>query len=262
MTGSDVGLRVLIALPLGLAFGSFLTVAISRTPAGESLIRPRSRCPSCGAPIRNTDNIPVVSWLLLRGRCRSCRVRISPVYPLVELAGGGLFVATALTFDDVWIVVLLAPFLGLLAAITVIDVRHRIIPNRLVYPTFLIVAAYVVGARVAGAPVDLVDGLVGCLAYGGGLLLVALIAPKGMGMGDVKLAGLVGLVLGTLGLKFVAVAAGAGILVGGVAAIVALLGGASRKSGLPYGPSIAIGAAVSVFAGEQLADAYLRIIGA
>lgn len=256
----DTGIRLAIAIPLGLVFGSFLTVAIARIPAGESVVRPRSKCPSCGTQIRSADNIPVVSWLLLRGRCRACGARISPIYPLTELACVGLFVAAALTFEDGWIAALLAPFLALLAAITVIDVRHRIIPNRLVYPAIVVAAVYVVVARLAGSPIDLADSGIGFLAYGGGLLLIAFIAPRGMGMGDVKLAALVGLVLGVLGIRYVGVAAGVGILVGGVAAIVALLLGASRKSGLPYGPSIAVGAAVAAFAGDLIADAYLRFV--
>lgn len=256
----DVGIRLAIAVPFGLVFGSFLTVAIARIPAGESVVRPRSRCPSCGTEIRSRDNIPVVSWLLLRGRCRSCGARISPVYPLTELACAGLFVAAALTFEDGWIAALLAPFLALLVAITVIDIRHRIIPNRLVYPSVVVAAVYLVVARQAGSSVDLVDAGIGFLAYGGGLLVIAFIAPRGMGMGDVKLAALVGLVLGAVGIRFVGVAAGLGILVGGVAAIVALLLGASRKSGLPYGPSIAVGAGIAAFAGDQIADAYLRFV--
>lgn len=256
----DTALRLVISITLGLAFGSFLTVAIARVPAGESVIRPRSRCPSCGTQIRSADNIPVVSWLLLRGRCRACGARISPIYPLTELACTGLFVAAALTFEDGWIAALLAPFLALLVAITVIDLRHRIIPNRLVYPAIVVAAGYVVVARLAGNSVDLVDSGIGFLAYGGGLLVIAFIAPRGMGMGDVKLAALVGLVLGVLGIRYVGVAAGMGILIGGVAAIVALLLGASRKSGLPYGPSIAVGAAVAAFAGDPIADAYLRFV--
>lgn len=256
----DTGIRLAIAIPFGLVFGSFLTVAIARIPAGESVVRPRSKCPSCGTPIRSADNIPVVSWLLLRGRCRACGARISPIYPLTELACVGLFVAAALTFEDRWIAALLAPFLALLAAITVIDVRHRIIPNRLVYPAVVVAAVYVVVARLAGSSVDLADSGIGFLAYGGGLLLIAFLAPRGMGMGDVKLAALVGLVIGVLGIRYVGVAAGMGILIGGVAAIVALLLGASRKSGLPYGPSIAVGAVVAAFAGDPIADAYLRLV--
>jgi leader peptidase (prepilin peptidase)/N-methyltransferase len=258
----DTGIRIAIAIPLGLAFGSFLTVAIARLPAGESLVRPRSKCPSCGAQIRSVDNIPVLSWILLRGRCHACRARISAVYPLTELATCGLFVASALTYEDPWLAVLLGPFMGLMLAVAVIDWRHRIIPNRLVYPAFLVSVAYLLVARVAGAPVDLADAGIGLLAYGGGLLVVAFISPRGMGMGDVKLAGLVGLVLGALGGRYVLVAAGVGILVGGVAAIVALAFGASRKTGIPYGPSIALGAVVATLAGDQVADAYLRLIGA
>ncbi|HZD79887.1 MAG TPA: prepilin peptidase [Actinomycetota bacterium] len=262
MTGYDVALRILIALPAGLAFGSFLTVAIHRVPAGESLVRPRSRCPSCGTPIRNVDNVPVVSWLVLRGRCRACGARISAVYPLTELTTGILFVAVALRFEDVWGAVLLAPFLGLMVALTVIDWRHKIIPNRLVYPAIVLTVVYVTVADLAGGGLDAVRAGVGFLAYGLGLLVIALISPRGMGMGDVKLAALVGLALGGLGLRYVAVAAGAGILVGGVAAIVALLTGAGRKAAMPYGPSIAVGAAVAVFAGAELAEAYLRVVGA
>jgi leader peptidase (prepilin peptidase)/N-methyltransferase len=258
----ETGIRVAIAVVFGLAFGSFLTVAIVRLPAKESLVRPRSRCPSCGAQIRSVDNIPVVSWVLLRGRCHACRARISILYPLTELATCGLFVAAALTFEDPWLAVLFGPFLGLMLAIAIIDWRHRIIPNRLVYPAILISAVYLAAARLADAPVDLADAAIGFLAYGGGLLVVAFIAPRGMGMGDVKLAALVGLVLGALGGRYVAVAAGVGILVGGVAAIVALLLGASRKSGIPYGPSIAVGAMAAALAGDQIADAYLRLIGA
>jgi leader peptidase (prepilin peptidase)/N-methyltransferase len=257
----DLAIRLIIAIPFGLVFGSFLTVAIHRLPAGESVVRPRSRCPSCGAEIRAADNVPVVSWLLLRGRCRSCAARISPIYPLTELATAVLFVAAALVFDDPWVAVLMAPFLGVLLAFTVIDVRHRIIPNRLLYPFFLVSVAYLAVARLAGAPLDLADSAIGCLGYGGGLLLVALISPRGMGMGDVKLAGLVGLVLGALGGRYVVVAAGVGILVGGVAAVVALVAGRSRKSGLPYGPSIALGAGLAALAGDAIAEAYLRLVG-
>jgi leader peptidase (prepilin peptidase)/N-methyltransferase len=258
----DTAIRLIVAIPFGLVFGSFLTVAIHRLPAKESLIRPRSRCPSCGVQLRNVDNIPVLSWVLLRGRCHGCGAGISLVYPLTELATAGLFVAAALAFDDPWVAAIMAPFLGLLVAVAVIDLRHRIIPNGLMYPSLVIAPIYLVVARLAGGAVELGDAAIGFLAYGGGLLLIAFISPKGMGMGDVKLAALVGLVLGGLGLRYVAVAAGLGILIGGVAAVVALLAGRSRKSGLPYGPSLALGAAIAAFAGAQIAEAYLRVTGA
>jgi leader peptidase (prepilin peptidase)/N-methyltransferase len=256
----DAGLRIAIALPLGLIFGSFLTVVVSRVPDGGSVVRPRSRCPACGTQIAAIDNIPVLSWIALRGRCRTCRASISPIYPALELVSAALFVAVALTVDEAWAAIVLAPFLGEMAAITVIDWRHRIIPNRLVYPSLAIVATYLVGARLVGQPVMLGWAAVGFLAYGGALLILALIAPGGMGMGDVKLASLVGLVLGSLGLRFVLVAAAAGVLAGGLAAVVALVRGASRKSGIPFGPAIAVGSVVAVFVGNAMAQAYLRTI--
>jgi leader peptidase (prepilin peptidase) / N-methyltransferase len=261
MSASDVVLRIAIALPLGLVFGSFLTVAIHRVPAGESLVRPRSRCPSCGTQLRAFDNVPLFSWISLRGRCYQCGARIPAEYPLTEMGCAGLFVAVALVYEDPWQAVLLAPFLGLLVGISAIDLRYYKIPNRLIYPAVLISAAFVVVGDLAGAPLSATGGGVGTLVYGVGLLIVALISPMGMGMGDVKLAGLIGLVLGAVELALVAVAAGAGILLGGVGAIVALLLGAGRKTRIPYGPFMAGGAVLAVFAGEAIADANLSLFG-
>jgi leader peptidase (prepilin peptidase)/N-methyltransferase len=252
--------RAVVAAPFGLAFGSFLTVAVYRVPRGESLVRPRSRCPSCGTQIRAIDNVPVVSWVLLRGRCRACGARISPVYPVVELATGALFAGVALRYHDPWAIVLLAPFCGLLLALSVIDARTKKLPNRLVYPALLLSVGYLLVARLVGAEVDLLRSALGFLALGGGLLLVAIVAPAGMGMGDVKLAALIGLVLGSRGLAPVAVAAGVGILLGGLAAIVALVAGASRKQALPFGPFLAAGALVSVFLGPQIAERYVDLL--
>jgi leader peptidase (prepilin peptidase) / N-methyltransferase len=251
-------LRIAVAVPLGLAFGSFLTVVTHRVPKGESLVAPRSRCPECGTRLRNADNIPVVSWLLLRGRCRSCGARISPMYPLTEIATAGLFAAAALTFDRVWVSVMIAPFLGLMVALAIIDLRHRIIPNRVVYPSLLAFAAYIVIVGLAGGGIDVIRAALGMLAYGGVLLLVAIVSPKGMGMGDVKLAALIGLVLGSVGLRYVTVAAGAGVLLGGVGAIVALIAGASRKNAIPFGPFLAAGALVATFLAPQISSVYLR----
>jgi leader peptidase (prepilin peptidase)/N-methyltransferase len=253
--------RILIALPLGLAFGSFLTVVVHRVPRRESIVRPGSRCPSCGTQIRARDNIPVVSYLLLRGRCRHCGVRISPVYLLTELATGALFVAAALEFDRVLVAAMMAPFLGLLVAIAVIDARHRVVPNRLVYPGLLLGALLVLLGAVLHEGVDLARSAIGFLAYGGGLLVVALLVPRGMGMGDVKLAALIGLCLGALGLSYVAVAAAAGILAGGVGAVGAMaFAGCGRRATLPFGPFLAVGAVVAAFAGAEVAQAYLRLM--
>jgi leader peptidase (prepilin peptidase)/N-methyltransferase len=253
-------LRVLVSLALGLVFGSFLTVVVHRVPAGESIVRPRSRCPSCGIRIRAADNIPVVSWVVLRGRCHSCGARIPVEYPLTELATAALFVGAALRFRDLWVALMMAPFLGLLFALSVIDIRHRIIPNRIVYPCFGLFAGYLAVSALSGAHVDLLRALIGCLAYGGALLVIALITPKGMGMGDVKLVALVGLVLGSLALRYVAVAAAAGVVLGGVGAIVALALGANRKTAIPFGPYLAMGAAVAAFWGPEIASWYLKLV--
>ena len=259
MTVVEIAFRAVVFLGFGLVFGSFLTVVVHRVPVGESLARPRSRCPVCGRQLRAVDNVPVVAWVLLRGRCHWCGARIPIVYPLLELATGVLFAAAALRHEDWWVAAMLAPFLGVLVALAVIDIRTKKLPNRIVYPALLVSAVLLVAARLAGGAVDLLDAAIGFAAYGGGLLIVALISPRGMGMGDVKLAALIGLVLGALGLEYVAVAAGLGILFGGVGAIVALLLGAGRKQALPFGPFLAAGAGVAAFAAPQVADRYLGL---
>ena len=251
-------LRVLIAVPYGLIVGSFVTVLVHRVPAGQSVVAPRSKCPSCGAQIAARDNVPVLSWLMLRGRCRSCGVRIPARYPAIELATAALFAIAALRYTDVWLLVLSSTFLALLLALSLIDVAHKILPNRLVYPALIVFPAFLVLARIAGAPVGLVDAAIGFLAYGGAMLVVALISPKGMGMGDVKLASLVGLVVGAVDLPSVAVAAGLAILLGGAGAVAALAMGKGRKSAVPFGPFLAAGAALALLVGPAIADAYVR----
>jgi leader peptidase (prepilin peptidase) / N-methyltransferase len=253
---SDVWLRALVALPFGLVIGSFMTVVVSRVPAGESLIRPRSRCLACGTPIRNRDNIPLVGWLLLRGRCRSCGERISPLYPALEITTAALFAAAFAVHDDLWAGALVAALLALMPAITVIDVRHRIVPNRLMYPALLTFPVYVLIAFVAGGDLDPVRAAIGFTAFGGGLFVIAAVS-RGMGMGDVKLAALGGIALGALGLRFVGVAAAAATLLGGVGGIVALALGRGRRSAIPFGPYLAAGAVVAAFWGGPIASAYL-----
>ena len=241
----------------GLAIGSFMTVVAARVPAGESVVRPRSKCPSCGAEIRNRDNVPVLSWLLLRGKCRDCGARIPVRYPLLEVSTAAVIVGSFLVYDDLWIAFGVAAFLALMPVISVIDLEHRIIPNKIVYPALIAFPIYFVGARLAGAPVDLTRMAIGFLAYGGALFVIALVS-RGMGMGDVKLAALIGIVLGSLDLGQVAVAAGAAIVLGGLGAILALLRGAGRKGAMPFGPFLAAGAIVAAFWGPQIADWYSR----
>jgi len=252
----DAWLRALIALPFGLVVGSFMTVAAHRMPKGESVVRPRSRCPSCGAVIGARDNVPVLSWLLLRGRCRRCGTRISVAYPLLELATAGVVVLAAIRHLDPWRAALVAGLLALMPAAALIDLRHRIIPNRLTYPALLLFPVVLGLAWISGAAVDPVRGLFGLLLYGGVLFLVAVVS-RGMGMGDVKLAALIGLVLGSLGLRYVGVAAGAAIVLGGVGGLVALAMGRSRKSAIPFGPYLATGAIVAGLWGGPIAAWYL-----
>ena len=254
---SDAWLRALVALPFGLVIGSFMTVVVARVPAKESLIRPRSRCPSCGTPIRDRDNVPVLGWLLLRGRCRACGARISALYPLLEATTALLVSGAFYVYPSIWVAVAIAALLALMPAIAVIDVRHRIIPNRLMYPALVAFPAYLVIARIAGAPVDLVRMLIGLALYGGVLFVVAAIS-RGMGMGDVKLAALLGAVFGALGLRYVGVAAGAAIVLGGLGGLVALAIGRGRKAAIPFGPYLAAGAVIAAFWGRPIADWYLR----
>ena len=235
--------RVIVFAVAGLAFGSFLTVVIHRVPRKESIVLPGSACPNCGTPIKARDNIPVVSYLLLKGRCRTCQIRISPQYPLIEALTGALFVGAAIVFHQLLVAALIAPFLGLMVALAFIDTRHRVIPNRVVYPSLVLFGAAVVAVTLAANGLSLATAGLGLLAYGGTLFAVALLFPSGMGMGDVKLAALIGLVLGALGWRYVGMAAMVGVLAGGAGAVVALARGGSRKDTMPFGPYMA-GAAI------------------
>jgi leader peptidase (prepilin peptidase)/N-methyltransferase len=254
--------RVALFALAGLAFGSFLTVVIYRVPRGESIVRPRSRCPGCGAEIRARDNVPVVSYLLLWGSCRNCGERISPAYPLIEAATALLFAAAGLVVEPLERAILAAPFLGVMLALGVIDARRQIVPNRIVYPAIVLYAGLILGFDLAGLEVDALRGLLGLLLYAVPLFLIALAVPRGMGMGDVKLAGLIGLVLGSFGLAYVGVAAAAGVVSGGLGAILAVvLLGYGRRQHIPFGPFLAGGAVLATLAGPQLARAYLSLMG-
>ena len=205
---SDAWLRALLALPLGLAIGSFMTVVVARVPSGESVLHPRSKCPRCQAEIRNRDNVPVVGWLLLRGRCHSCGERISIEYPLTELATALLVSAAMYVNERIWVGIMVAALLALMPAISAIDIRHKMIPNKITYPAAAGFAVYIVVARLFDGGTDPVRALLGLLAYGGSLFVLAMIS-RGMGVGDAKLGVVIGMVFGAIGLRFVGVAAGA-----------------------------------------------------
>jgi leader peptidase (prepilin peptidase)/N-methyltransferase len=235
---------------LGAAVGSFLTVVIHRLPKGESIVRPRSRCPGCGTPVRARDNVPIVSWLLLRGCCRDCGVPISPRYPAIELLTAAVFVGIALVRGVDVDLLLELPFAAVLIAVAGIDLEHRIVPNRIVVPA----AVFAVAAAAAIEPGDLPELLIAGAAAFLGLLLAALAYPAGMGMGDVKLAGMMGLFLGSS----VAPALLVGFASGSAVGVVILLreGGSARKKGIPFAPFLALGGLVGVLVGPDLVDLY------
>lgn len=244
------GVAIAFLAVLGLLVGSFLNVVVHRLPRGESLLRPRSRCVGCGAQIAAYDNVPVVSWLVLRGSCRHCAAPISARYPLIEALTGAAFAAVAALAGvdpELWLEL---PFAALMIAVAAIDLEHRIVPNRLLAPA-------AVWAVAAWAVVDL-DFLPEALAAGGGafafLLLAALAYPAGMGMGDVKLAGVMGLYLGLSVIPALLVAFLAGSVVG--MAIVVREGRDARKTGVPFAPFLAFGGLVGLLAGSELIALY------
>lgn len=242
--------EIVVAGLFGAVIGSFLNVVAHRVPRGESLLHPGSHCPACDAPVRPYDNVPVVSWLVLRGRCRNCGTRISPRYPLVELATAVAFAAVvaARGFDDD--LVLELPFVAALITLAAIDLDLKLLPNKIVYP----LAVYGVIATVLVDRDDLLENLIagaGAFAF----LLAAVVAyPRGMGMGDVKLAGAMGLYLGLSVIPALLVAFLSGSLVG--VAILAREGSAGRKKAVPFGIFLALGGIVGVLAGPELIDLY------
>jgi leader peptidase (prepilin peptidase) / N-methyltransferase len=244
---------VALAFVLGLVIGSFLNVVAYRLPRGESLAHPRSRCPSCGEPIRPYDNIPVVSWLLLRGRCRHCGAPISARYPAVELTTAVLYALVVALKDEPVEIALGLLLVTALVPITLIDLELRLIPNKITLPA-------AIAAVVAGVVLDIgfvPEQLIAGAAAGGFFLLAALAYPRGMGMGDVKLAGMLGLYLG----RAVAPAIFAGLILGVVvgAVIIARKGAREgRKTAVPFGPFLALGGIFGLFAGDAVVDAYLN----
>lgn len=248
-----------VAALFGLIFGSFINVVAHRVPLDKSVVSPPSACPTCGTPIRPRDNVPVLSWLLLRGRCRDCGARISARYPIVEAATAILFAATVLVIGVepelpayLWFVAV-----ALTLALTDIDV-HRL-PNRILYPSTAVGAALLLIAAI-------IDGDLGMFAraVGGGafyfvlFLLLALVARGGFGMGDVKLAFFLGLFLAYQSWDVLGAGIALGIAVGGVWAIVLLVTRrADRKAKIPFGPAMILGAYAALVVGQELVDWYL-----
>ncbi len=262
---------------LGLAIGSFLNVVAYRVPLGLSVITPASACPNCGHEISARDNVPILSWLVLRGKCRQCATPISPRYLVVEAITGAAFVAMALRFlpdvlsattwtaavSGVLTLVAFLYFAAISVALTAIDIDVHRLPNAIVLPSYVVGAVLLAAAALLGGdPVQLARA-----AAGAGILVVlyfvlAIIKPGGMGMGDVKLAGVLGLCLGSIGWGALAVGAMGAFVLGGIFGVVLILARrAGRGSGIPFGPWMFAGAWLGIFAGEPLASAYLSWMG-
>lgn len=248
-----VGIAATLAATFGAAIGSFLNVVAYRLPRRQSLLRPPSSCPSCATAIRPYDNVPVLGWLLLRGRCRHCREPISARYPLVEALTAGLAVAVALSQSWPARAILGLVLVAALVPITLIDLEHQTIPNRITYPAALVA----IGLGALLEPARLPEQLEAGLAATAFFAVFAFAYPRGMGMGDVKLAGVLGLYLGWSAGVAVLVGLLAGTLVG--AAVMARLGVArGRKTKVPFGPFLALGGIVALFAGHPILHWYLH----
>ena len=244
-----------IAAFLGLAIGSFLNVVIWRLPRGESVIRPGSHCPGCDRPLKPYENVPLLSWLALRGRCRTCNTKISARYPLVELGTGVLYVTvTAVLWDDPRELALGLVLVTFLIPITAIDLDVRRIPNALTLPAAVLALPIALVTEPGFVPEQLGAGAAATVFF----LLPALIARQGMGMGDVKLAGVLGLYLGwPVGLAIM-IALLTGTLAG-IAVMLKLGVSEGRKTAVPFGPFLALGALVTLLCGATIIDAELGL---
>jgi leader peptidase (prepilin peptidase) / N-methyltransferase len=243
---------LVIATPLGLVIGSFLNVVAYRLPRGESLVWPGSHCTSCGADIKPWDNVPLLSWIVLRGRCRGCSQSISARYPLVELVTALVFAAVVLSdgiSSELWLTL---PFAALMVVLAAIDIDHRIVPNKLVLPAAVYGLAVGAAVRLDDLPELAIAGA-GAFTF---MLIAALAYPAGMGMGDVKLAGVMGLYLGLSVVPALLIAFALGSLVG--LAMIARHGAAARKRGVPFVPFMAAGALAGLLFGPALIDLYVE----
>ena len=268
---------IVVAGVLGAAIGSFLNVVIYRVPAGRSIVSPPSACPHCGHGIAGWDNIPVVSWLVLRARCRNCGAPISARYPLVELGTALAFAAVAWKFSGgidaaTTLPSLLAPLTALIAflylaaisiALALIDLDTHRLPNVIVLPAYAVGAILLLASSLlAGDPETLLRAAIGAVGLFGLYFIMAIAYPGGMGFGDVKLAGVIGLFLAWLGWGAFAVGAFAAFILGGVFGVALLLARrAGRKSRIPFGPWMIAGAWVGVFAGNSIWGWYLGLFG-
>ena len=248
-----MGAEAAIAFVAGAFIGSFVTVVAHRVPRGEGIVMGRSRCPACGEDIAAYDNIPVASWLLLRGRCRRCDAPIPVRYPLTEAGLGLLWAGTVLALgtDDTGELTLGLVLCAVLVTITLTDLERRIIPNAIVLAGALAGVLIVLGFDLG----DLGERAIAMLAAGGALVLVALAYPRGMGMGDAKLVAMMGIYLGRSIAPALLIGFASGALVGAV--LIARHGSEARKRAVPFGPFLALGGVVGLWFGDDIVDWYL-----
>lgn len=243
---------LILSFVAGLAIGSFLNVVIHRLPLGESVVRPRSRCPQCGRQLGAGENIPVLSWILLRGRCKGCGQRISARYPAVELGTGLLYAGVvALAWDDAARIAIGLILVTALVPITLIDLEHKRIPNLITGPAAIALIIAGTALDLSGQPERLLAAAVVVAPF----LLISLVFGGHLGMGDVKLMGVLGLALGRALLPAVFIAFLVGTIVG--IALMLKFGRGARKMAVPFGPFLALGGVIAFVAGDDILDAYL-----
>lgn len=244
---------------VGLIAGSFVNVVAIRIPAGGSVVAPGSACPHCGHPIRPRDNIPVVSWLLLRGSCRDCGAAISVRYPIVEISTALLFAATPFVIGVSWVLPAYLWFVGVTIALTITDIDHKLIPNRILFPGIVVGAVLLgLGAALDGDLLAFLRALAGGAIYFMVLLVIALVARGGFGFGDVKLGALLGLFTAYLGWGILAVGFLLAFLLGGLVSIILLITRVrGRKDAIPFGPYLIAGSYLALAFGDAIVDWYL-----
>lgn len=253
---------IILCAALGLAVGSFLNVVIWRVPQGASIVSPPSACPGCDAPILARDNVPVVSWLALRGRCRGCSMSISARYPLVESLTALLFACVGWMFAESWALPAYLVFAGVAVALAFIDLDTHKLPNVIVLPTYpVLLVLLVVASALEGDWWALIRAVIAGATLWLFYFVLAVAWPGGMGFGDVKLAGVVGMLLGWLGWGAVVVGGFGAFVLGGIASAVLLaMGRVGRKDGVPFGPWLVLGGFLGIFFGEPLWDLYLSTV--
>lgn len=268
---------VVLAGILGVTIGSFINVVVYRVPIVRSIVSPPSACPHCDAQIKAYDNIPVISWLILRGQCRNCKAPISARYPLVEIGSGLMFALVAWFFasplldastvpEAVSEALVLAAFLYLVAvaiALALIDLDVHRLPNVIVLPAYAVsMILFSAASILSGDYASLARAGIGMVILATAYFAMAFAYPGGMGLGDVKLAGLIGIYLGWIGWGALVVGAFAAFLLGGIYAVALLLARrANRKSGIPFGPWMLVGAWLGIGAGNGAFAAYLTLVG-